>query len=72
MRIIYTKHAKKRMDRRGISESEVQSVLNYPESVERHEDGKTSYFSRVGNRFIEIVFTENKNCYIINSAIDIR
>ena len=61
MKIVYSDHAKKRMKQRGITELEVEHVLNYPFYIKKSFEGTKEAVGKVENRIIKIKFIEMEN-----------
>ncbi|MFH1774209.1 MAG: DUF4258 domain-containing protein [Methanobacteriota archaeon] len=61
MEIVYSNHAKKRMKQRGITELEVEHVLNHPVYVKKSFEGRKEAVGEVKNRTIKIKFIETES-----------
>lgn len=61
MEIVYSNHAKKRMKQRGITEVEVEHILNRPVYVKKSFEGRKEAVGEVKNRTIKIKFSETEN-----------
>ncbi len=55
MVLTYTLHARRRMDQRDISESDIEAVLRLPQKPRRDGDRNPIYAGMVDGRFIEVV-----------------
>ena len=58
MKIFYSEHAKKRMKQRGITELEVEHILNHPHYIKKSFEGRKEAVGEVKNRAIKIEFIE--------------
>ena len=54
--IIYSDHARKRMKQRGITELEVQHVLQYSLYVKKTIEGRKEAVGTIQHRTIKVVF----------------
>lgn len=61
MEIEYSDHAKKRMRQRGITELEVEHVLEHPRYVKKSFEGRKIAEGEVNNRKIKISFIEKES-----------
>lgn len=61
MNIIYSDHAKKRMKQRGITELEVEHVLEHPKYVKKSFEGRKTAEGEINSREIKISFIEREN-----------
>ena len=61
MDIIFTKHVKSRLKKRGISEDEVINTMKYPEKLDKKE-GKYYAQKNIGRGKIEVIY--EKESYI--------
>jgi len=62
--IVFTKHAKERMERRGISEDEVINVIKFPEKT-RKVDNIYYVRKKLASGTIEIVFEKENYIKVI-------
>ncbi len=64
-RIVYTNHAKQRMEERDISKEQVeQTIYSYDYSISSFKDRNTAT-KKISNRTIEVVYKEEKDTIII-------
>ena len=64
MNIIFTKHAKERMEKRGISEDEVINTIKFPEKTRKM--GNIYYVQKkITSGTIEVVFEKEKYIKVI-------
>ena len=60
MEIIYSEHALKRMKQRGISELEIEHILEHPTYTKKTIEGKKEAFGTVQNRNIIVIYFETE------------
>lgn len=58
MTVVYSDHAIKRMKQRGITELEVEYVLEHPIYIKKSFEGKKAAVGEIKNKAIRIVFIE--------------
>lgn len=68
--IRFDRHAKRRMKWRKISEEEVLSVINEPESSEASIKGRINLYKRIGQRYLKITYKEFPEEILVISAVD--
>jgi len=56
VQIIYTRHARKRMQQRGISAAEVEETLEFPDEILSGDNGEEIAVKQYGNRELRVVF----------------
>ena len=61
MKIIYSDHAKKRMRQRGITELEIEHIINYPSYVKKSFEDTKEAFGEINSRQIKIKFIKIEN-----------
>ncbi len=69
MDIVYSEHARKRINQRGITELEVEHVLKYPAYVKKSFEGTKEAAGEIKNRIIKIKFVEIENYIKIITVI---
>ena len=69
MNIVSYDHAKKRMKQRGITEFEVEQVLNSPFYIKKSFEGRKEAVGNIKNRIIKIEFIEIENYIKIITVI---
>ena len=69
MKIIYSKHAKKRLKQRGITELEVEYILENPFYVKKSFDNTKEAFGEIKGRNIKVKFVEIENYIKIITVI---
>ena len=60
MEIVYSEHALKRMKQRGISELEVEHVLEHPTYTKKTFEGRKEALGNVQNRTITLIYFETE------------
>ena len=68
--IKYTRHARRRMKWRKISEFEVRKTLEHPDKIEFDQERRKNAFKMFGGRYIRITYREIKNEIIIISVVN--
>ena len=61
MKIVYSDHAEKRMKQRGITELEVEHILEFPSYVKKSFEGRKEAAGEIRDRTIKIKFIEIEN-----------
>ena len=61
MKIVYSEHAGKRMKQRGITEIEIEHVLNHAYYIKKSFEGTKEAVGKVENRLIKVKFIEIEN-----------
>ena len=69
MKIDYSDHAKKRMKRRGITELEIEYILEHPDYIKKSFEGRKEASGRIKNRLIKVEFIEIENYIRIITVI---
>ena len=64
MKVIFTEHAKERMQKRKIREEEVISAVKYPDKTSKRE-GKYYAEKNIGRAKIEVIYEKNKFIKVI-------
>lgn len=70
MRIYFSRHAKRQMKWREITEEEVNSVLESPDDLRESIKGRKKARKHVGEKEIEVVFKEETDRIVIVTAIN--
>jgi len=70
MDISYSRHAKRQMKWRDISEDEVKDTVLYPESEEDSIKGRKNAFKHIGKKYLKVTYNEEGNVITIVTAID--
>lgn len=71
-KISYSRHAKRRMKWRRISEKEVKTVLSKPDKQEGTKYGRKNAQRAIEERLIKVTFKEINDKILIISAVDKR
>jgi len=61
MRIIYTDHARLRLNQNGLTELEIEHALTYPKQVKKSFKDRMIAIGTVKNREVKIVFVKRQN-----------
>jgi uncharacterized DUF497 family protein len=69
MRIVYLNHAKDRMKQRGITELDVEHILEHPDYVKKSIKKRKEAVGVSKNRTIKIIFIEKENYIKIITVI---
>ncbi|KKW32894.1 MAG: hypothetical protein UY76_C0014G0007 [Candidatus Uhrbacteria bacterium GW2011_GWA2_52_8d] len=69
MDVRFTRHAKNRMRWRGITKTEVQSVLSNPDAVERLSQDKKNYFKIISKRRIRVTAIQEERELVVITAV---
>lgn len=70
MKVIkYTRHAKNRMRRHKISESEVESAMQKPELLEPSIEGRFNAWIETSGRFLRVTYKEESNRFLVITAV---
>jgi len=70
MDISYSRHAKRQMKWRDITEDEVKDTVLCPDSVEDSIKGRKNAFKHIGKKYLKVTFHEKSNKITIVTAID--
>ena len=68
--IYFSRHAKRQMKWRKISEEEVKNTVLYPETIEGSLKNRKNGFKHIGNKWLKVTFVREDNKIIIVTAID--
>jgi len=69
MKIEYTRHAKRRMKWRKISESDIETALTDPDKVEMTEKNRLNAYKYINNRLIKVTFCQDEDSIRIITAL---
>jgi len=64
-KIVYDRHAKRRMHERGVFHSEVESVMESPEYIEPSVKGRTNAFGFITGRYLRVTFREEADVILV-------
>jgi len=68
----YTRHARRRMKWRKITETEVEQTLQNPDKIDSLPDGRQNAFKILGHRHIRVSYRDTQEEKVIISAVDKR
>jgi hypothetical protein len=70
MKIYFSRHAKRQMKWRKISEKEVEETLISPEKTEDSIKGRKNAFRHVGKKWLKVTFIQEIDQLVIITVID--
>ena len=70
MKIYFSRHAKRQMKWRKISEDEVRNAILNPEEVQDSVKGRKNVFKHINKKWIKVTFKEEDDKITIITAID--
>lgn len=70
MKIYFSRHAKRQMKWRKISEEEVQNTIFNPEKTQDSIKGRKNAFKHINKKWIKVTFNEEDDRITIVTAID--
>ena len=68
--VIYTRHARRRMKWRKISEQEVEQTLKKPDKINSLPDGRQNAFKTIGQRYIKVSYRDLETEKVVISVVD--
>ena len=68
--VVYTRHAKRRMKWRKISEEEIISTLSDPDEIQPLEDGKEHVYKTLEGRYIRVTRRELESEIVVITVVD--
>lgn len=68
--IKYTRHARRRMKWRKISEFEIRQTVEYPDKIELDHEGRKNAFKMLSGRYLRTTYREIENEIIIVSVVN--
>ena len=69
MAILFSRHARRQMKWRRVSESEVLRVLNAPDRIEQSIDDRRNAYKLVGNRLLKATYVEEEGDVVVVTVI---
>ena len=69
MNILYTRHAKRRMKWRKISEDEIRSAIEHPDNVETTIKMRYNYFKLFGERILKVTCNRQQDDFQVITAL---
>lgn len=70
MKIYFSRHAKRQMKWRNISEKEVKDTILNPEKLEDSIKGRKNAFKHIDKKWIKVTFKKQDDVAVIITAID--
>lgn len=70
MKFNFSRHAKRRMKWRKISEDEVKKTILDPEKIEDSNKGRKNAFKHIENKWIKVTFLKENDIINVITAID--
>ncbi len=70
MKIKFSRHAKRQMKWRELSESEVKNTIIYPEKTENSIKDRKNAFKHINNKWIKVTFQEKQGIILVITAMD--
>ena len=70
MAIIFSRHARRQMKWRQVSEVDVVSVLEAPDRVEQSRDERINAYKLVGDRLLKAMYVEEKGNIVVITVIE--
>lgn len=70
MKIYFSRHAKRQMKWRNISEKEVKNTILNPEKLEDSIKGRKNAFKHIDKKWIKVTFKKQENVTIVITAIN--
>lgn len=72
MSLRLSRHARRQMKWRGITEDEVKNVLAHPDKVEDSIGERKNAFKHCGKRSLKVTFVHERDTVVVITAIDKR
>lgn len=69
MKIVFSDHAKKRIEERGIEEWEIEHILKFPLYIKKSFEERKEAIGKPKERIIKIVFKKEENYIKIITVI---
>ncbi len=69
MRIEYTRHARRRMKWRKISESDIETALTDTDNIETSEGNRSNAYKYINNRLIKVTFCQEEDIMKVITAV---
>ena len=66
----FTRHARRRIKWRRISQAEVTEALACPDRIEHLPEGKINAFKSIGNKMIRVTYIEEGTRIVVISVVD--
>ncbi|MYC34692.1 MAG: DUF4258 domain-containing protein [Chloroflexi bacterium] len=68
--IVYSRHARRRMRWRRITEVDVEETIGNPDRLEATSRGRTNAFKWIANRHIRVTFVDSETAIVMMSVVD--
>lgn len=68
--VIYTRHARRRMRWREVTEDEVEEAIRHPDRLEPCQRGRTNAFKLIGTRHIRVTFRASEAAIVVITVVD--
>ena len=65
-----TRHARRRMKWRRITEEDVRATIDEPDKTEESVSGRKNVYKEIGVRYIKVTYREIANKLVVISAVD--
>lgn len=69
LNIVFSRHARRQMRWREISEEEVKLALSAYDEMEDSVKGRKNVFKLIGKRYIKVIFKEEDGKYVVITAL---
>jgi len=69
MKIIFSRHARRQMKWREITERDVREVINNPEKLEDTVKGRKNAFKMIEDRLLKVTYLQENSGIIVITAI---
>ncbi|MFI5341563.1 MAG: DUF4258 domain-containing protein [Candidatus Methylomirabilales bacterium] len=68
----FSRHARRRMEQRGITQTEVESILRQPDRVEPSVKGRRNAFGSVPGGVVRVTFRETTQELVVVTVVRLR
>jgi len=68
--IYFSRHARRQMKWRGVSEAEVLSVLDAPDRMEQSIDERSNAYKLVGDRLLKVTYVDEERDVVVITVIE--
>jgi uncharacterized protein DUF4258 len=68
--IVFSRHARRQMKWRRVSEAEVLSVLHTPDRVEQSIDDRRNAYKSIGDRLLKATYVEEEEDFVVITVIE--
>ena len=70
MAIIFSRHARRQMKWRRVSEADAVRVFEVPDRVEQSLDGRVNAYKLLGDRLLKATYVEEKGNIVVITVIE--